>query len=232
LKNSNTRLNYLFVNRQHPQPSQRSEKTRNRLLRSTESIFASLGFGGLTMREVARRSQTNLASAHYHFGSKEAMVLEMLKSRVQPINLRRIKCLEEARALADDKPLTTEQILRALIIPIGEEIAKSAHSRQTLAQLVARSFTEPANFIERMHRKFFGELCETFMQELRRTHPNAKDEDLYWNLHLAISSMLGALAQHRRLKDFSKGICDEEDTQDMIERLIVFSTHGFEAGIA
>ena len=129
------------MNRQHPKPSQRSEKTRNRLLRSTESIFASLGFGGLTMREVARRSQTNLASAHYHFGSKEAMVLEMLKSRVQPINLRRMKCLEEARALADGKPLTTEQILRALILPIGEEIAKSAHSRQTLAQLVARSFT-------------------------------------------------------------------------------------------
>ena len=85
------------------------EKTRNRLLRSTESIFASLGFGGLTMREVARRSQTNLASAHYHFGSKEAMVLEMLKSRVQPINLRRMKCLEEARALADGKPLTTSK---------------------------------------------------------------------------------------------------------------------------
>ena len=220
LKTSNARLNYLFVNRQHPQPSQRSEKTRNRLLRSTESIFASLGFGGLTMREVARRSQTNLASAHYHFGSKEAMVLEMLKSRVQPINLRRMKCLEEARTLADGKPLTTKQILRALLLPIGEEIAKSNHSR------------EPAHFIERMHRKFFGELCEPFMQALRRTHPNAKDEDLYWNLHLAISSMLGALAQHRRLKDFSKGICDEEDTQDMIERLITFATHGLEAGIS
>ena len=52
--------------------------------------------------------------------------------------------------MADGKPLTTEQILRALILPIGEEIAKSAHSRQTLAQLVARSFTEPAHFIERM----------------------------------------------------------------------------------
>ena len=41
-----------------------------------------------------------------------------------------------------------------------------------------------------------------------------------------------SLAQHRRLKDFSKGTCDEEDTQDMIERLITFATHGFEAGIS
>jgi hypothetical protein len=70
------------------------------------------------------------------------------------------------------------------------------------------------------------------MDELRKTHPEVKEQDLYWNLHLAISSMLGALAQHRRLKDFSKGACDEDDTQDMIERLITFSTHGFEAGIS
>jgi hypothetical protein len=143
-----------------------------------------------------------------------------------------MKYLAEARERAQGKPLSTRDILRALILPIGEEIAKSTHTRQTLAQLVARTFTEPAKFIQTMHRKFFGELCEKFMDELRKTHPKVEERDLYWNLHLAVSSMLGALAQHRRLKDFSKGACDEDDTQDMIERLITFSTHGFEAGIS
>lgn len=215
-----------------PISSARSEKTRNRLLKTTESIFATRGFGGLTLREVAQHSQTNLASAHYHFGSKEAMVLEMLQARVRPINQRRMQYLAEAREKSAGKPLSTKDILRALILPIGEEIAKSAHTRETLAQLVARTFTEPAKFIQTMHRKFFGELCEKFMDELRKTHPQVEEKDLYWNLHLSVSSMLGAMAQHRRLKDFSKGTCDEEDTQDMIERLITFATHGFEAGIS
>ena len=160
------------------------------------------------------------------------MVLEMLQARVKPINQRRMQYLAEAREKSAGKPLSTKDILRALILPIGEEIAKSTHTRQTLAQLVARTFTEPAKFIQTMHRKFFGELCEKFMDELRKTHPQVEEKDLYWNLHLAVSSMLGALAQHRRLKDFSKGTCDEEDTQDMIERLITFATHGFEAGIS
>ena len=216
----------------NPTFSSKSEKTRNRLLKTTESIFATRGFGGLTLREVAQKSKTNLASAYYHFGSKEAMVLEMLQARVKPINRRRMHYLEKARAQSAGKPLNTKDILRALILPIGEEIAKSTHTRQTLAQLVARTFTEPAKFIQTMHRKFFGELCEKFMDELRRTHPKVEEKDLYWNLHLSISSMLGALAQHRRLKDFSKGTCDEDDTQDMIERLITFATHGFEAGIS
>ena len=212
--------------------STRSERTRNHLLKTTESIFATHGFGGLTLREVARQSQTNLASAHYHFGSKEAMVLEMLEARVKPINQRRMQYLSEARERSEGKPLSTRDILCALILPIGEEIAKSTHSRQILAQLVARTFTEPAKFIQMMHRKFFGELCEKFIDELRKAHPEVKEVDLYWNLHFAISSMLGALAQHRRLNDFSKGICDEGDTQDMINRLITFATHGFEAGIS
>lgn len=222
----------MFVQNTTSINSTRSEKTRNDLLKTTESIFASHGFGGLTLREVAQRSHTNLASAHYHFGSKEAMVLEMLQARVRPINQRRLQYLEDARNRSQGKPLSTKDILRALILPIGEEIAKSTHTRQTLAQLVARTFTEPAKFIQTMHRKFFGELCEKFMDELRKAHPKVEEKDLYWNLHLAISSMLGTLAQHRRLKDFSKGTCDEDDTQDMIERLITFATHGFEAGIS
>ena len=88
--------------------SAKSEKTRNRLLKTTESIFATRGFGGLTLREVAQRSQTNLASAHYHFGSKEAMVLEMLQARVKPINQRRMQYLAEARDKSAGKPLSTK----------------------------------------------------------------------------------------------------------------------------
>lgn len=214
-----------------PNPPKRSDLTRKRLLRTTEFLFANRGFGGLTLREVAHRSQTNLASAHYHFGSKEAMVLEMLEARVKPINELRLAYLRGARQRAGDGPLTTREIIRALILPVGEQIAKSSHDCKILAQLVARTFTEPANFIQTMHRKFFGELCETFMDELRRAHPRASEENLYWNFHLSISSMLGALAQHRRLKDFSHGICNETDFQAMVEKLITFVTNGFEAGI-
>ena len=209
----------------------RSKNTRNRLIRSAEHLFANRGFGGLTIREVARRSETNLASAHYHFGSKEAMVLEMLSSRIKPINEKRLHYLQNAREDSGGKPLKTIEIFKALIVPIGEELSKSSHSRKTLALLVARSFTEPESFIQKMHSRFFGELCETFILELQRAHPQAKEIDIYWNLHFTISSMLGALAQHRRLHDFSGGRCDDENAEDMIHRLLVFVTNGFEAGL-
>ena len=209
-----------------------SLRTKQRLLSSTERLFASRGFAGVTMRQVAERAQTNIASAHYHFGSKEGMVLEMLKRRIEPINAQRLQYLEESRKLAGERSLPVREIFRALILPISFEIAKSMTSREILAQLVARSFTEPARFIQKMHRRFFGELSEIFINELQRTYPNASKKELYWNLHIAISSMLGTLAQHRRLHDFSRGNCDESDVEDMCNRLINFVSSGFDAGIS
>ena len=233
MKNLNTCLKSIPVPiTKSPTVSKNQFTTRERLLHTTESLFAKRGFGGLTLRDISSKSGTNLASAHYHFGSKEAMVMEMLKLRIRPINQKRLAYLTEAKKKSPHRPLTTFEIMRALILPIGDEIAKSPHTRKSLGQLVARTFTEPENFIQTMHKRFFGEICEVFMKELRKTHPKSTDENLYWNLHLCISSMLGTLAQHRRLKDFSNGKCNEDDTNEMIERLINFVATGFEAGIS
>ena len=45
------------------------------------------------MRSVAQEANANLAAANYHFGSKDALVLEMLRERIQPINARRMELL-------------------------------------------------------------------------------------------------------------------------------------------
>jgi AcrR family transcriptional regulator len=49
--------------------------TRERILAAAGALFAERGLRGATMREIARRAGANLASAHYHFGSKEALYL-------------------------------------------------------------------------------------------------------------------------------------------------------------
>ena len=215
----------------HSSTRSNSATTKSRLLDATERLFASRGFAGVTMRGVANRARTNIASAHYHYGSKEGMVMAMLKRRIEPINANRLKYLLHARDLAGNRPLPTREIFQALILPICQEIAKSSTSRDNLAQLVARSFTEPVRFIQKMHQRFFRELSDNFIEERQRTYPSAEKKDLYWNLHLVISSMLGTFAQHRRLNDFSKGLCDESDVEEMGRRLIDFAAKGFEAGI-
>ncbi|MDC1005237.1 TetR/AcrR family transcriptional regulator [Opitutales bacterium] len=207
------------------------QETKARLLRTTETLFASKGVAGVTMRVVAKKAKTNLASAHYHFGSKEAMVLEMIKSKIEPINLKRRKRLDEAKVKFADKPLPNIEIFRALIRPVGEEVEKQITNQNGIIEIIARSFTEPAEFLDKIQKRFFGELSQVFMTELKNSNPDANEEDLYWNYHLAVSSMLGTLAQHRRMIDFSVGKYNENAVSVMIDRLIIFVSNGFEAGI-
>ena len=215
------------------EPNRNNSKgaTRKRLIDATARLFAEHGYNGLTIRSVASEAKANLAAANYHFGSKDALVLEMLQERIQPINARRMELLNQAKFDNLDSRLSTFTIFHSLIHPIGEEISKSVKLRSSLAQLVARSFTEPVKFIERMHQQFFSQIAEVYLRELCLSHPQTPRKEIHWHLHLSVSSMLGALAQHRRLNDFTLGNCQENEVSPMIERLIHFVTNGFEHGI-
>ena len=209
----------------------RGQATQQRLLVSAEKLFASNGYAGVTMREVAKASRSNVAAAHYHFGSKEGLVMEMLRHRIAPINAERIRMLDEAKTNADGKLLKPIVIFEALLLPIGQAATGSEGPDSRFMQLVGRSFTEPASFLEKVHRRLFSELSDIFMVELRRSHPEAQEEDLFWNLHFVVAAMLGALANHRRLATFSGGLCEDKDVDGMIQRLIVFAAGGFAASL-
>ena len=209
----------------------RAAGTKTRILIAAEHLFTTQGFAGVTMREVARRAVTNVASAHYHFGSKEGLVIEMLRHRIAPINAERFRLLDKAKLQSGGKPLKPIVIFKALLLPIGQAATGSKGPDSRFMQLVGRSFTEPASFLEKVHRRLFRELADIFMVELRRSHPGAQEEDLFWNLHFVVATMLGALANHRRLVPFSGGLCNDQDVDEMIQRLIVFAVGGFTASI-
>src|SRR5262252_5392157 len=55
-------------------------ETKARVLRAATALFAEHGFHGTKMRDIATRAGANVASAHYHFGSKRDLYLEVLRS--------------------------------------------------------------------------------------------------------------------------------------------------------
>jgi len=53
-------------------------ETRRGILRAAEECFAASGFVGATTRQVAARAGVNVATLHYHFGSKEKLYRAVL----------------------------------------------------------------------------------------------------------------------------------------------------------
>ena len=56
------------------------DETRARLLDAAGRLFAEQGFHGTTVREIAHRAGVNLAASNYHFGSKRALYLAVLRA--------------------------------------------------------------------------------------------------------------------------------------------------------
>lgn len=53
--------------------------TRQTLLRAALQVFAERGSDGGSMREIARRSGVNVATAYHHFGSKRDLLLAIFR---------------------------------------------------------------------------------------------------------------------------------------------------------
>ena len=60
----------------------KGRKTRELLIDTTGELAADIGFANVSMRAVAERSDENLGSIHYHFGSKDALFEEVVKTAI------------------------------------------------------------------------------------------------------------------------------------------------------
>ena len=67
-------------------------ETKARVLSAATALFAERGFNATTVRDIATRAGVNVAAGHYHFGSKKALYLEVLRAQ-----FAEIRALMEAR---------------------------------------------------------------------------------------------------------------------------------------
>jgi len=59
--------------------------TKDRILAAAGALFAERGFHRTTVREIAARAGVNVAAGNYHYGSKKALYLEVLRAQFAEI---------------------------------------------------------------------------------------------------------------------------------------------------
>jgi TetR/AcrR family transcriptional regulator, regulator of cefoperazone and chloramphenicol sensitivity len=91
------------------------QTTRARLLAAASALFAERGFRATTIREIAAHANVNVAAGNYHYGSKKALYLEVLRAQFAQIRreLDARGARRSARALARLSRAALRDLLRA-----------------------------------------------------------------------------------------------------------------------
>lgn len=206
--------------------SDSGSSTRERILAAGELLFAEHGYAAASLREVTELAGVNLAAVHYHFGSKEGLFTEMLRARIEPINRRRVEMLEGALAESGGGPLSLEALFRIILRPLADALEGEGGLDRTFLRLISRSMTEPSEFIQEAHRRFFTEMRTRFAGEMQRAWPVGDAEEMAWMVYLASAAMVGAIVQYPKLKPMFPQIREPENIHAMVERLVDFLVAG------
>jgi len=98
----------------------RGEATRTALIEAAESLFAEAGVEAVSTRQIGAAigsSNTNVVA--YHFGSKDALILEVYRHRLPAIDRRRRELLDQADANGAGSNLI--ELIRVFWRPLFEQ---------------------------------------------------------------------------------------------------------------
>ncbi len=110
-----------------------ADDTPTRILETAERLFAERGIEAVSVRSILVEAGVNVALAHYHFGSREGLIAELLRMRVAPLMDELLRRLDEVDARGADA--TLEDVLRAYFTPTARWIIERPSSGRLFAQL-------------------------------------------------------------------------------------------------
>lgn len=98
-----------------------SARTRELLILAGERLFGEKGIDAVSLRQInTEAGQRNSSAAHYHFGSKEALIHAIFNYRMERVNKRRMQMVKELTQSGNKKDVRS--IVETIVYPILEEI--------------------------------------------------------------------------------------------------------------
>lgn len=201
--------------------------TKSRIIAVAERMIAEHGVQRFSIRDISREAGVNLAAIHYHFGSKERLIAEVLARQVSLINAERLALLDKLESAAGDRPLSVEEILEIVFKPVLR-IEADEKSRQytRTAKSISRFCLEPGDQIVTMLKPHFMPFKERVVKMFARALPGLGREEIEWRTY-AVFGMLNhyLLFTDVRCRETGKSL----NVKKELRRLVAFSAAGMRA---
>ena len=198
----------------------RNIDTRERILDAAERLFMAHGYEGTSMRQITGEAAVNLAAANYHFGSKESLMQEVFRRRLDWLNEERLRVLDEMERVAAGKPLKPSQIVDGFFGTLLRLADDDQRGGIVFLRLLGRTHTEPSEFIRTFLADEYAGGMERYQQALFRALPDVPRAEIVWRFHFMLGATSYAIAGTDALRLVTDWKIEDLDTVDRNDRLV------------
>jgi AcrR family transcriptional regulator len=198
--------------------------TKDRILGAAEELFAQHGFAGTSLREVTSRADVNIAAVNYHFGSKDNLINEVFRRRMDVMSAHRLAALHEA---LERQPGELEPILAAFVKP-ALAMSQDRHGGGAFIRVIARAYAEKNDGLRKFLSDQYGHVLRDFAKAIAGCVPHLGKEALYWRLDFLSGALTYAMADFGLIKRPS-GVTETSHRSHAAEELIRFAAAGLRA---
>jgi AcrR family transcriptional regulator len=201
---------------------------KDRILDAAERLFARHGFYGVSIRDITKAAEVDVALVNYHFGNKRELFATVFQRRAELLNPERLAMLEEVRRAALPGTPSVEQIVNAFTYPLLERSARGGPGWKSYFALIAQVNNSP-EWGPVLMTEHFDPLVEKFIAVLREALPGCTPREIYWGYQFLTGALTLTFAETGRIDKLSGGLCKSADLDSVHERLAPFVAAGFRA---
>ena len=198
----------------------RSVDTRERILDSAERLFMVHGYEGTSMRQITGEAGVNLAAVNYHFGSKESLMQEVFRRRLDWLNEERMRVLDEMEAEAAGMALKPSQIVDGFFGTLLRMAGDERRGGMTFLHLLGRTLTDPSEFIRAFLAHEYKTVMDRYKEALFKALPEVPKAEIVWRFHFMLGATSYAIAGTDALRLVTDWQIEDEDSMDRLDRLV------------
>ncbi len=163
-------------------------QTRRRLIDATIEALATSGVPGVSLRAVSAAADANVAAVKYHFGSRDALISEVLEGAVKRVSVEQDARLSALEASTDPAPVRAW--LEAWAGPLIAVIVSSAPADRRLARIVGHAVSDESGLAAKV-RGLAAASDERVIRGLAQALAPADERELWLRLTVMISALAG-----------------------------------------
>ena len=197
--------------------------TKDKILQVAEQLFAENGFKATSLRMITKAAEVNIASVNYHFGSKDDLIIELIRQGIRPLNQDRYRLLEEfeQQALSNGERLCIEEVLEAFYRPAFTYFIHE--SKRNFLRVLGRCLYEDGAYMDEIMEKDWQPLCERFQKGFCQALGLEPENFPQWRFHFALGAMI------QTFNPVTLGMIQEVEPEKLLSELIAFSAAGMQS---